>query len=96
LDSLSVPIDAQKLLLQAAPATEAPSPDCAVKGNFNHEGERIYPLPGQLAYANINMAAPRQALVLHRAGSWGCGLAAGQTLSPARALVLAKRVVDAE
>jgi hypothetical protein len=36
----------------------APSADCAIKGNVNRKGERIYHLPGDLDYAKINMAAP--------------------------------------
>jgi endonuclease YncB( thermonuclease family) len=58
LGPLSVPIDAQKLLLQPASATEAPSPDCTIKGNVNRKGERIYHLPGGLDYGKINMGSP--------------------------------------
>jgi endonuclease YncB( thermonuclease family) len=54
----SVPINAQKLLLQPASAADAPSAECTIKGNVNRKGERIYHLPGALDYAKINMAAP--------------------------------------
>jgi endonuclease YncB( thermonuclease family) len=51
----SVPMNAQTLLLGAVSASEAPSPECAIKGNVNRKGDRIYYLPGQLNYAGINM-----------------------------------------
>jgi hypothetical protein len=60
LGPLSVPIDAQKQLLQPASAAEAPSPDCLIKGNVNREGERIYHMPGGLSYAKVNMGAPEK------------------------------------
>ena len=56
LGASSVPSNAQTLLLGAISASEAPSPECAIKGNVNRKGERIYHLPGQLNYAQINMA----------------------------------------
>ena len=52
----SVPVNAQTILLGAVSASEAPSPECVIKGNVNRRGERIYHLPGQLNYAQINMA----------------------------------------
>jgi endonuclease YncB( thermonuclease family) len=55
LGALSVPIDAQKILLSAVSAAEAPSPDCVIKGNVNRNGKRLYHLPGQLNYAQIKM-----------------------------------------
>jgi endonuclease YncB( thermonuclease family) len=58
LGPLSVPIAAQKLLLQPASAAKAPSADCIIKGNVNRKGERIYHLPGGFDYAKINMAKP--------------------------------------
>jgi hypothetical protein len=60
LGPLSVPIDAQKLLLEPASAAGAPTSDCLIKGNVNSKGERIYHLPGGLDYAKVNMAAPRK------------------------------------
>jgi hypothetical protein len=51
LGSLSVPITAQKLLLEPASAEGAPSSDCTIKGNVNRQGERIYHMPGGLSYA---------------------------------------------
>jgi endonuclease YncB( thermonuclease family) len=58
LGPLSVPVDAQNLLLQPASAAEAPSADRIIKGNVNRKGELIYHLPGGLDYAKINMGAP--------------------------------------
>jgi hypothetical protein len=55
LGAAAVPINAQALLLGAVSASEAPSPDCVIKGNVNRNGERIYHLPGQLNYAHLNM-----------------------------------------
>jgi endonuclease YncB( thermonuclease family) len=52
----SVPVNAQTILLGAVSASEAPSPECVIKGNVNRKGERVYHLPGQLNYAQINMA----------------------------------------
>jgi hypothetical protein len=49
------PVNAQTTLLGAVAASEAPSPECVIKGNVNRKGERIYHLPGQLNYAKINM-----------------------------------------
>jgi endonuclease YncB( thermonuclease family) len=58
LGSLSVPITAQKLLLEPASAEGTPSSDCTIKGNVNRQGERIYHMPGGLSYAKVNMNAP--------------------------------------
>jgi endonuclease YncB( thermonuclease family) len=55
LGAASVPVNAQAILLGAVSASEAPSPECVIKGNVNRKGERIYHLPGQLNYAQINM-----------------------------------------
>jgi endonuclease YncB( thermonuclease family) len=55
LGAASVPVNAQAILLGAISASEAPSPECVIKGNMNRKGERIYHLPGQLNYAQINM-----------------------------------------
>jgi endonuclease YncB( thermonuclease family) len=56
LGTASVPVNAQTILLGAVSASEAPSPECVIKGNVNRKGERVYHLPGQLNYAQINMA----------------------------------------
>jgi endonuclease YncB( thermonuclease family) len=53
LGRASVPVNAQTILLGAV--SESPSPECVIKGNVNRKGERIYHLPGQLNYAQINM-----------------------------------------
>ncbi len=55
LGAVSVPVNAQAVLLSAVSASAAPSPECVIKGNVNRRGERIYHLPGQLNYAQINM-----------------------------------------
>jgi endonuclease YncB( thermonuclease family) len=56
LGAALVPVNAQTLLLGAVSASDATSPECVIKGNVNRKGERIYHLPGQLNYAQINMA----------------------------------------
>jgi Staphylococcal nuclease homologue len=53
LGAVSVPTDAQSLLL--APAPDAPSPDCAINGNVNRNGECIYHLPGGRYYSTVKM-----------------------------------------
>jgi endonuclease YncB( thermonuclease family) len=58
LGALSVPITAQKQLLEPASALGAPSHECIIKGNVNREGERIYHVPGGVSYAKINMDVP--------------------------------------
>ena len=58
LGPLSVPITAQKQLLEPVSAEGAPSHDCIIKGNVNREGERIYHMPGGNSYAKINMDVP--------------------------------------
>jgi endonuclease YncB( thermonuclease family) len=55
LGAASVPVNAQTILLGAVSASDAPSPECVIKGNVNRDGERIYHIPGQLNYAQINM-----------------------------------------
>jgi hypothetical protein len=59
LGSKYVPVDAQALLLSAVSATEAPSPNCAIKGNINRKGECIYHLPGGRHYGAVNMDTSR-------------------------------------
>jgi endonuclease YncB( thermonuclease family) len=58
LGALSVPITAQKQLLEPVSASGAPSPGCIIKGNVNREGERIYHIPGGASYAKVNMDVP--------------------------------------
>jgi endonuclease YncB( thermonuclease family) len=60
LGALSVPVASQAKLLAPASSTSAPSPECIIKGNVNRQGERIYHMPGQTAYATINMGDPRK------------------------------------
>jgi hypothetical protein len=55
LGAFSVPIDAQKILLGPSATEGAPSPECTIKGNINHNGERIYHMENQQFYARINM-----------------------------------------
>ena len=51
-----MPVNAQTLLLGAVSVSEAPSPECVIKRNVNRKSDRIYHLPGQLNYAQINIA----------------------------------------
>ncbi|WP_342710160.1 thermonuclease family protein [Bradyrhizobium sp. B124] len=51
----SVPTEAQELLLGSALLSDPPSPDCLIKGTVGHKSERIYHLPGQLGYGQIDM-----------------------------------------
>jgi Staphylococcal nuclease homologue len=60
LGALSVPVAAQAKSLAPASSAAAPSPQCIIKGNVNRQGERIYHMPGQLAYAHINMEDRRK------------------------------------
>ena len=46
--------------LPADPTSAAPDPACAIKGNVNRAGDRIYHLPGQVNYDDINMNAPEK------------------------------------
>ena len=55
LGAFSVPIDAQKILLGPSATEGAPSPECTIKGNVNHNGERIYHTEHQSTYAKIKM-----------------------------------------
>jgi endonuclease YncB( thermonuclease family) len=56
LGATSIPSSAQSELLAAVSAVDGPSPKCIIKGNVNRKGDRIYHLPGQLNYSQINMA----------------------------------------
>jgi endonuclease YncB( thermonuclease family) len=55
LGALSVPVTAQADLLAPASSVGAPSSECTIKGNVNRNGERIFHMPGQVAYARVNM-----------------------------------------
>jgi endonuclease YncB( thermonuclease family) len=55
LGALSVPIDAQAMLLGRSATEGAPSPECTIKGNISRNGERIYHVQGQRFYARIRM-----------------------------------------
>lgn len=55
LGAVSVPVDAQSILLSAVSEAEAPDPTCTIKGNVNRKGERIYHLPGQRNYSKTSM-----------------------------------------
>ncbi|WP_271593168.1 thermonuclease family protein [Bradyrhizobium sp. CCBAU 65884] len=52
----SVPVDARQLLLGPALLSDPPSPECLIKGAPDRNGDRIYHLPGQLNYGQIDMA----------------------------------------
>ena len=58
LGATAVPVTAQAELLAPESASQAPSPNCIIKGNVNRKGERIYFRPGQLDYARVNMHKP--------------------------------------
>jgi hypothetical protein len=60
LGALSVPVMGQAQLLEPASSATAPSPECTIKGNVNRRGERVYHLPGRIAYATINMHNPQK------------------------------------
>jgi hypothetical protein len=60
LGAVRVPVTAQAKLLAPASSAAAPSPECVIKGNVNRQGERVYHLPGQGAYAVINMEDRRK------------------------------------
>ena len=55
LGAFSVPIDAQAILLGPSATEGAPSPECTIKGNISHTGERIYHMENQRFYARIKM-----------------------------------------
>lgn len=55
LGTLSVPINAQSLLLPRSETDGAPSPECIIKGNISRNGERIYHMPNQQFYGRIRM-----------------------------------------
>ena len=55
LGAVSVPVNAQAILLNTAPTEGAPTPGCTIKGNVNRNGERIYHLENQRFYARIRM-----------------------------------------
>ena len=55
LGAISVPIDAQAILLGPSATEGAPSPDCTIKGIINRNEERIYHTEHQSSYAKIKM-----------------------------------------
>lgn len=57
LGALSVPINAQSLLLPRSGTDGAPSPECTIKGNISRNGERIYHMSDQHFYPKIVMDA---------------------------------------
>lgn len=57
LGAVSVPVNAQKILLSAASAESAPSSDCIIKANMSRTGECIYHIPGGLFYGRLHMDA---------------------------------------
>ena len=56
LGAISVPLDAQKILIAPSATAAAPSSECTIKGNVNRNGERIYHEQQNRFYAKINMA----------------------------------------
>jgi endonuclease YncB( thermonuclease family) len=65
LGAFSVPVNAQKVLLGAVSAAEAPSPDCTIKASVGR-GECIYHLPGDRWYAKMRMDSGKR---------WFCSVA---------------------
>jgi endonuclease YncB( thermonuclease family) len=55
LGAVNVPKDAQSILLSAASAIDAPTPECTIKGNMSRNGECIYHLPGGRYYGLVKM-----------------------------------------
>jgi hypothetical protein len=55
LGAYTVPIYAQKILLNRSATEGAPSPECTIKGSVSRNGERIYHIEGQRFYAKIRM-----------------------------------------
>lgn len=45
LGAFCVPLNGQSMLLPSAGTAGARSPECTIKGNVNHNGERIYHMP---------------------------------------------------
>ena len=55
LGAVSVPINAQSILLSAVSAESAPDPNCVIKANISRSGECIYHTPGGLFYSRLKM-----------------------------------------
>ena len=55
LGAVSVPLDAQAMLLGPSATEGAPSSECTIKGNVSRNGERIFHTKDQKSYAKINM-----------------------------------------
>jgi hypothetical protein len=55
LGGVSVPVNAQSILVPMSGSVGAPSPECVIKGNISANGERIYHMPDQKFYARIRM-----------------------------------------
>src|SRR5947207_4600949 len=55
LGAARAPPNANAILLASASGSNAPSPDCTIKGNVNRSGECIFHQPTSRWYANIQM-----------------------------------------
>jgi endonuclease YncB( thermonuclease family) len=55
LGAVSVPKEAQSILLSAASAASSPTPECTIKGNVTRGGECIYHVPGGRYYNAVKM-----------------------------------------
>jgi endonuclease YncB( thermonuclease family) len=55
LGAVSVPVNAQAMLLNTAATERAPTPECTIKGNVNRNGERIYHMENQKFYSRIKI-----------------------------------------
>jgi endonuclease YncB( thermonuclease family) len=72
LGAFSVPVNAQKVLLGAVSAAEAPSPNCTIKASVDR-GECIYHLPGDRWYGKMRMdSGKRWFCTIAEAEAAGC------------------------
>ena len=55
LGAVSVPVNAQSILLPISGTAGSPSAECVIKGNVSARGERIYHMPDQKFYPRIRM-----------------------------------------
>ena len=98
LGTLSVPVTAQAQLLAPASSITAPSADCTIKGNINRRGERIYHMPGQRAYAGIDMQDPQKRWFCSedeaRAAGWRPGRSINGKGEPKPSPTLRSPIVD--
>jgi endonuclease YncB( thermonuclease family) len=59
LGALSVPVDAQRVIVGRSTTDEPPSPNCTIKGNLRAAPTCIYHLPGGQFYDRVSMTDTR-------------------------------------